>query len=297
MSIITVRSIATRFNLRRVGNTWRGQCPVCRYDATSLSMFEIAERIYVQCHAGCSYHDVRRALFSDMSLNPRDENPETIRRHRDAIQRKRDWALRFWLRSASVLNTVAHGYLSMRGLDHLALSPVLRFHQRATHPDHPGYEFPALIARIDGPNGELAAIQKTFLDTNGRKANVEVVRVCIGEVRGGAIRLGKPDPHLPLVIGEGLETTGSAAQMIAAKLGLSAPLPAWAAVNARNLARGVVLPAHVHTVVIGADPDAAGRAAAYEAWSRWTAEARQVQVALPGGHHDFNDMSMGAGRG
>jgi putative DNA primase/helicase len=67
--------------------------------------------------------------------------------------------------------------------------------------------------------------------------------------------------------------------------------PAWAALSAGNLAKGLVLPPEARRVVIAADPDDAGRTAAREAWLRWKAEDREVQIAMPDRESfDFNDL-------
>ena len=50
------------------------------------------------------------------------------------------------------------------------------------------------------------------------------------------------------------------------------------------------MPPEVRRIVIAADPDEAGRSAAREAWTRWTAEGREVSIALPDGPADFNDL-------
>ena len=67
-------------------------------------------------------------------------------------------------------------------------------------------------------------------------------------------------------------------------------LPAWAAIAAGNLGTGLMLPPAVRHVVIAADPDDPGRQAARDAWSRWRAEGRKVQIAMPEGANDFNDI-------
>jgi len=75
------------------------------------------------------------------------------------------------------------------------------------------------------------------------------------------------------VIGEGIETAASA--------GLLLGLPAWAAMSAGNLAKGLLLPPEVRAVVVAADPDRPGRAAADAAAIRWQAEGRRVRTATP----------------
>ena len=67
-------------------------------------------------------------------------------------------------------------------------------------------------------------------------------------------------------------------------------LPAWAAISAGNMAKGLVLPPEARRVIIAADPDDVGRKAARDAWIRWTAEGREVRIAIPDGAADFNDL-------
>ena len=84
------------------------------------------------------------------------------------------------------------------------------------------------------------------------------------------------------MIGEGIETSASAGRLM--------NLPAWAAISAGNLAKGLVLPPDAGRVVIAADPDEPGRVAARDAWIRWRAEGREVRIATPDGDGDFNDL-------
>jgi hypothetical protein len=300
----TAHDIAARYPLRRYGNVWRGECPCCRYDRSCLSIIEANGHLHIECHAGCDFRDVRRRLLGDGPSAQNDQHPHAIRRSRENIQRKQERALKLWLRSTSTLNTVAHHYLTNRGLGQLAASPSLRFLPSTTHPYTPGL-FPALIAQIIDSEGQPTGIQKTFLAPNGMKASVDPVRQIIGSYRGGAIRLGAPNPCYPLVVAEGLESTASAALLIAWKLGLRVPLPAWSAISCGNLAAGIVLPDHIRRVLIGRDLDAAdprrpgrfpGQDAARDAASRWHAEGREVRyIDPPGlqyGSGDFSDSLL-----
>jgi putative DNA primase/helicase len=141
---------------------------------------------------------------------------------------------------------------------------------------------PALIALVQDAAGAPIAIHRTFISRDGRKATVQPPKASLGPLWGGAIRLHDHDPDNPLVIAEGIETAASAGCLMG--------FPAWAAISAGNLAKGLVLPPEARRVVIAVDPDGAGRAAARDAWIRWRAEGREVQVAVPDGEGDFNDL-------
>jgi phage/plasmid primase-like uncharacterized protein len=172
--------------------------------------------------------------------------------------------------------------LANRGLRDLAASPALRFRFDTPHPE--GGRYPAMIALVCDVTGKGIAVHRTFLTPDGRKANVEPVKASLGPVWGGAIRLNDVDPRRPLIIAEGIETAASAGRLMDA--------PAWAAISAGNLAAGLVMPPETQRLVIAADPDDSGRRAAQDAWSRWTAEGRRVQIAMPDHAGDFNDLLL-----
>jgi phage/plasmid primase-like uncharacterized protein len=130
--------------------------------------------------------------------------------------------------------------------------------------------------------GTPSAVHRTYLTRGGDKAAVEPAKASLGPIWGGAIRLDALANDKPLVIGEGIETSASAGWLMG--------LPAWAAISAGNLARGLVLPPEALSVVIAADPDDAGRNAANDAWLRWKDEGRAVQIATPDRPSDFNDL-------
>ena len=112
-------------------------------------------------------------------------------------------------------------------------------------------------------------------------------RASLGLAWGGAIRLAGPVSGLPLVIGEGIETSASAGRLM--------NLPAWAAISAGNLGQGLALPREIAAVIIAADPDGPGERAAREAALRWSREGRAVRIARPCGAGDFNDILRARG--
>ena len=68
--------------------------------------------------------------------------------------------------------------------------------------------------------------------------------------------------------------------------------PAWAALSTSGL-RALDLPDTVRQVIVLADGDDAGEAAAREAALRWKREERSVRIARPSRGSDFNDMLLG----
>jgi hypothetical protein len=139
----------------------------------------------------------------------------------------------------------------------------------------------ALVTR--GVDDTPLGIHRTFLARDGNgKAPVEPQRMMLGPCRGGAVRLGMPNDVL--MVGEGLETCLTAMQ--------ATGHPAWAALSTSGL-RALDLPADVRAVIILADGDDAGEAAARDRAWRWRREGRRVRIARPPRGMDFNDMLMG----
>ncbi len=192
--------------------------------------------------------------------------------------RKQALALRMFSGSTPTTASDPSGrYLVRRGLAHLIGCTALRHRGDCSHPE--GGRLPAMVAEVLDVNRQPIAAHRTYLTLDGSKAGADPVKASLGPVWGGAVRL---DPAaVELVVGEGIETAASA--------GLLLRLPAWAAISAGNMASGLILPSEVRAVVIAADPDPAGRAAA--ASTRWQAEGRRVRIATPDTPgQDFNDV-------
>jgi phage/plasmid primase-like uncharacterized protein len=278
--MMTAKEIADRFNLKRLHRSWRGRCPVCDYPGT----FSVREGNGGRALLYCASCQDREALADAVARATGQESRWEGRGDADkaaARLRKAEAALRLWRGSEPAAGTLAANYLAARGLPDLAASPALRFRGDTWHPE--GGRYPAMVALVSDASGAGVAVHRTFLRHDGSgKANVEPARAALGPTWGGAVRLYDHDSDKPLLIAEGIETAASA--------GLMLGLPAWAAISAGNMAKGLVLPPEARRVVIAVDPDDAGRKAARDAWIRWRGEGRTVRVALPDGAGDFNDL-------
>ncbi len=139
----------------------------------------------------------------------------------------------------------------------------------------------ALVTR--GSDGTPVAIHRTFLAIEGAgKAPVDKPKMMLGPCGGGAVRLG--DPTDLLMVGEGIETCLAAMQ--------ATGNPAWAALSTSGM-RSLDLPKGVGNVIVLADGDDGGEAAARDCARRWKREGRQVRIARAPRGMDFNDILMG----
>lgn len=180
----------------------------------------------------------------------------------------------------------ADRYLRARGLALDAPPATLRCHPALGYFE-PGKDgqprlagtFPALLARIQRPDGQVVSLHRTYL-LDGAKAPVPEPRkiLCPG-IQGAAVHLFEATEEL--AVAEGIET--------ALAVHLATGRPVWAALGAGNLER-LWLPQTVRRLDIWADNDAdggfEGQACAYALARRLVREAGKtaaldIQVMVP----------------
>jgi hypothetical protein len=224
--------------------------------------------------------ELRRLGLFDGTFKPDHAQPPL---GKEDIARNQARAIKIW--SAAKLAERAlllERYLRSRGLT-IPIPRALRWARSCRHPS--GVYCSAMIARVDGADGEQIGVHRTYLRPDGLgKAPLNPPRAALGPIKGGAIRLAGSAPLL--LVGEGIETCLSAMQ--------ACELPAWAAVSAGGLEQ-LVLPDIVREVVILVDHDrnGVGQRSADRAARRWVQEGRRVRIALPPEPGDFNDVLAG----
>lgn len=191
-----------------------------------------------------------------------------------------DYGCKLW-RACKPLSGVAIDYLRARLCVIPPVEGDLRCHPALKHPS--GYTGPALVGLItDASTGHPLSLHRTWIKGDGRKADVDPPRLLLGGHRkqGGVIRLW-PDEAVTMGLGvaEGIETALSLAWAYA---------PVWACIDAGNLTSLPVLPG-IGALVIGADNDAAGTAAAQQCAQRWANVGAEVYVTRQS-ENDLNDI-------
>ena len=268
--------IAKALGGRKVGTCWMACCLVHDDHEPSLSLRDADDgTVLVRCHAGCEQLTIIAALRSrGLWEKSEDRRPRKGRRqpHRgtsdktDSDEAKRTAvALSIWRAARRADGTLVETYFSSRGL-HLSPSSTLRFHAGLKHPS--GTYWPVMVGLVTrGTDDVPLAIHRTFLARDGSgKAPVEPQKMMLGPCHGGAVRLGIPSSVL--MVGEGIETCLAAMQ--------AKGLPVWAALSAPGL-RALVLPSDVGEVIVLADGDDPGEAAAHACAVRWSREGRRVR--------------------
>ena len=279
---------------RRSSDGWMARCPAHLDREPSLSIREAEDgRVLVRCHAGCDQRDVIVALKERGLWNGRMPSHPCRASRRKAPPLQHDQrqaertavALSIWQSTVPANGTPVETYLAGRSLS-LPLPPALRFHRGLKHPS--GGFWPCMVSLVtQGDDGKPLAIHRTYLASGGTgKAPVEPAKMMLGPCRGGAVRLGESDKAL--MIGEGIETCLAAMQ--------ATGHPAWVALSTSGL-RALNLPETVREVIVLADGDDPGQAAARDCALRWVQEGRHVRIARPPRGMDFNDMLLGGAQG
>lgn len=285
---MTSEAIAKALGGRRSGGTWMARCPAHDDASPSLSISASSDgKVLVCCHAGCNQREVIAALSERGLWGRGSRNPEhnAHRRFNDRaaqsaldVAARTELALSIWRSSSDIAGSLAETYLSSRAIK-LPPSSSLRFHPGLKQLS--GGIWPAMVALVvNGETGAPIAIHRTFLDRDGKgKAPVDPPKMMLGPCRGGVVRLSEPGQVL--MVGEGIETCLAAMQLFGK--------PAWSALSTSGL-RSLDLPSTIGEVIVLADGDEAGEAAAQDCAKRWHLQGRCVRIARPPDEMDFNDL-------
>ncbi len=197
-------------------------------------------------------------------------------------------ARRLWCEARPIDGTLSARHARLRGIAR-ALPQALRHHPAAPLAVYapPRHVRPALVAAIVGPDGDLQAVELSYLAPNGRRADhLRLPRKTVGLVPpGSAVRLDPPGSDL--LVGEGVFTTLSASEVF--------DLPAWALTSTRNL-RAWSPPDGVRRVLIAADRGRDGERSARMLRDRLARAGVAATVRLPPAPHgDWNEAAQ-AGR-
>jgi putative DNA primase/helicase len=289
---MTAETIAKALGGRKAGGGWIARCPTHDDRDPSLSIRDAdGGKVLVRCHAGCDQQKVIAALKArGIWLGSGRRRGTVIRSQpspaakdepdRDDAERTRT-ALRLWGASVPATGTLVETYLRSHGIV-MPIPDTLRFHGGTKHAR--GKFWPAMVALVTrGTDGAPLAIHRTFLARDGTsKAPIEPAKMMLGPCRGGAVRLGPITDRL--LVAEGIENALSAMQ--------ATGQAAWAALSTSGL-RTLELPAEARDVVVLADGDEPGEAAAHGAARRWKRGGRRVRIARPPRGFDFNDVLLG----
>ncbi len=261
---------------RAVPGVWHGRygtarCPAHDDRLPSLSLANGHDgRILLYCYAGCSFRENIQALIRIGLLGKQA-----------FFDKAYDHKISFSKQFCADLKRVkqkAETYLRMRGIT-CELPADLRFHDKCPHPL--GMTLPALVALVKEAGS--FAIHRTFLQTNGCKADQKPAKAMLGSVMGGAVYLSQENSK-HLVICEGIETGLSLLSGL-----LSEPVNLWASLSTSGMMR-VNLPPIKGRLTIAMVGDDAGRKAGFTLAKRAYSQDFEVFIMQAPYGLDFNDV-------
>lgn len=276
--------VGASIKLHRAGLEWKACCPFHEDRSPSFTIFAGGERFHCfGCGVTGDVFDYLQRAYrvglrraADMlraGTVPRVQfDPPAGKDKADMVEA----AQRIWREAAPIAGTPAADYLEQRGII-IEPPPTFRF-ARLRHPE--GGTHPCIVALVTSLAGRFAGIQRTYLAPEGGKAQVRSAKLSLGRVAGGAMRLAPAASEL--VVTEGAEDGLTLLQ----ELGR----PVWVAAGASMLPT-MQFPAGVASIVIGADGDAPGEAAATKAAKVFSERGLAVRIMRPlGGAKDWNEQ-------
>jgi hypothetical protein len=197
-----------------------------------------------------------------------------------------EWGMKKWAEGEAVASTLGAAYFPFRGIS-VAPPDCVKFHPAVRHTPTK-QDLPALLALATNlQTGAPLAVQCTYLARDGKgKAKVERKdqrRTC-GSPKGGAVRLGEPANGVPLLLGEGVETTLTAIE--------ATGYPGWATLGTSGFVN-IELPDAVREIILLAENDESGanQKALDKVCPGLIERGIRVRIARPPeGVNDFNDL-------
>jgi len=143
---------------------------------------------------------------------------------------------------------------------------------------------PAILAAVVEAD-QIVAVQRIFLQPNGRPALLAKFKRTLGSLGAGAVQIQPAQTVLGLA--EGVENAASAGTLLG--------IPVWATLGAERFDR-VAIPQSVKRLVLLADNDRAGRRAVAKAKARYMRPGRQVITLWPPApYNDWNELHRAGG--
>jgi phage/plasmid primase-like uncharacterized protein len=265
--------------VRKCGGGFVACCPAHDDQDPSLSI-KIGRNgcPLLYCFAGCSFESIRSAIGLGPHPTIASGAPAQIAAPRDdGVEYRIALARRIWREAAPATGTAIEKYLRARGIT-IAIPRSIRF-ATTRHPS--GAYMPAMISAVQDVTGAIIGIHRTFIESDGSaKAAVTPSKAMLGRCAGGAVRLGPI--AATVVVTEGIETALAVAQSVS-------EMTVWASLSTSGM-RKLILPDAVREVVIAADGDPPGEAAAQAAAARFINRGKIVRLARALEGLDFADM-------
>lgn len=220
-----------------------------------------------------------------------DNNVGIEKPTRDTIKKKQQqlelenltrirYAAETWEKCKDISNTIGEYYLRKRGIS-IQINNQIKFHGQILNKESNRF-LPTLLFRVSNKSdGELVAIHRIYLNSNGEKANVINQKMALGPIKGAGIWFGEVKDKL--YISEGPENALSILCM-----GKS---PVVSTINATNFPN-LSIPENVKIIVLCPDNDKAGISNTKKALKTYAKKGRKIIVKFPRQGKDWNDILL-----
>lgn len=279
-------------DLKKEGRLLKGCCPFHHDNTPSFYVSDESGRYW--CF-GCDakggvfdfvmdYHKVSLPeaidiVAADAALGVRPPAPTKASKGGDSQKQ----AIAIWNASSEIGGTVAAKYLEDRGLPLASLPQSLPLRFSCLRYKGSPQRYPALIYAVQDVDGTITGIQRTYLNEDGGKLDVEKPKLSKGTIKGSAARLGGTGHAL--IVCEGLEDGLSIWREMPGT-------PVWVAAGAGMMAY-MQLPDHCSEVTIAADNDNAGRQAAENTAIAFQLQGKRTRIMRPSPEFkDFNEQAQ-----
>ena len=197
------------------GNPSTGKCfcPAHNEKTPSLQVTDRENTVLVYCHGGCSQSEVIAALKARGLWGGRASEPK----RREDVEKDETQQLAY-----KILHSAAQArcerdaltpaaYLQGRGIKIVPPTAMILPEARSAH--YLNNRFPAMVCPVADKRGVIGA-HVTLLTRDGKaKSAARTPRKMYGPTKGGYIRLSVANPDLPLVVGEGVESSLAAMEI------------------------------------------------------------------------------------
>lgn len=183
----------------------------------------------------------------------------------------------FWAQCHEIIKYDAAGkYIQNRGIKLKKFPDAIRFHPRVKyrHDDKSITYHPCMVARFTSPDDASSILQFTFLDEDGQKAKLPLIRKSSPNPvpAGGAVKLFKKDCE-KIGIAEGVETALSATQLF--------HVPTWASLSSVYLMKWNPPPSAKNiTIFADNDKDYQGQHAAFSLAYRLKKDRKDLKITI-----------------
>lgn len=228
-------------------------------DDRSVSLAMQGNRLVIHCFGGGDWRDVKDWLREKNLIDaagapssysgPPIDHQATVRLSIEKIATARA----IWDRGGVVTKTLSERHAVLRkirralpGVDtlrHCPSAPISVYNPASTRTK------PALVLAIRGPEGDLGAVELTYLDPDGTRASgLRISRKMVGDVpTGAAVQIDPVEDEM--VVGEGFWTTMSASERF--------QLPCWALLST-SIMKTWTPPPGIKRLLVAADHGSAG---------------------------------------